>query len=143
MDQSFHYLIMVSQALFQKKILNRLMKVGLTSGQPKVLDFLGRHNGSIQKDIAFACQIDPATLSGILERMEEKGLVERRISNGNRRSSHVYLTESGKENSRIVKEVFREIEEEVFHGIDEKEKEQLLSILYKLCCNMTDIKELQ
>ena len=142
MNQSFHYLIMINQALFQKKVLNKLMQIGLTSGQPKVLEYLSFHNGSMQKDIAHGCQIDPATLTGILERMEEKGFVERRIMNGNRRSSYVFLTEKGRENSEKVEDVFLEIETEVFKGIDENEKTQFMNVFSKICANMMDKEKL-
>ncbi len=143
MDQSFHYLIMINQALFQKKVLSSLMETGLTSGQPKVLDYLGIHDGSMQKDIAHGCQIDPATLTGILARMEEKELVERRMINGNRRSSYVYLTENGRKKREKVTAKFLEIEEIVFKGIDKKEREQFMNIFYRICCNMTDTEGLQ
>lgn len=66
MDKSFHYMIMVNQSLFQKKVLDVLSPYKLTAGQPKVLDYLGKHNGCIQKSIATGCQIEPATLTGIL-----------------------------------------------------------------------------
>lgn len=66
MDKSFHYMIMVNQSLFQKKVLDALSPYKLTAGQPKVLDYLGKHNGCIQKSIATGCQIEPATLTGIL-----------------------------------------------------------------------------
>lgn len=143
MNHSFHYLIMINQSLFQKKALSSLVEIGLTPGQPKVLDYLGRHNGSIQKDIAYGCQIDPATLTGILLRMEEKGLVERHMMNGNRRSSYVFLTEMGREKDTKVSKIFLEIEEEIFTGIGQKEREQFMSVFYKICCNMIDMEELQ
>ena len=143
MDKSFHYLLMINQALFQKKALSRLTEIGLTPGQPKVLEYLGLHDESIQKDIAYGCQIDPATLTGILERMEERGLIERRILKGNRRSSYVYLTESGRDKAKMVSEKFAEIEEVVFEGIDKKEREQFMNIFYKICCNMVDTEGLQ
>ena len=57
MDKSFHYMIMVNQSLFQKKVLDALSPYKLTAGQPKVLDYLGKHNGCIQKSIATGCQI--------------------------------------------------------------------------------------
>lgn len=141
MDRSFHYLIMINQALFQKKVLNKLLKTELTPGQPKVLDYLRLHDGSMQKDIARGCQIDPATLTGILERMEEKGLVERRMKAGNRRSSYVYLTESGIEQGELVAKTFREAEEEISSGIDQKEMEQLQDLLYRVYRNMTDMED--
>lgn len=143
MDQSFHYLLMINQALFQKRVFNGLIGTGLTSGQPKVLDYLSKHDGSIQKDIAFGCQIDAATLTGILNIMEEKGLVERRTINGNHRSSYVYLTDSGREKAEKVAETFLAIETEVFHEIEKDEREQFMNILYKICSRMTDTERLQ
>ncbi len=142
MNQSFHNLMMINQALFQKKVLNRLTIIGLTPGQPKVLDYLSIHDGSMQKDIAFGCQIDPATLTGILKCMEEKGLVERRIINGNHRSSYVFLTNIGREKGKKVAETFLEIETEVFNGIEKNEREQFMNVFYKICCNMIDTERL-
>ena len=75
MDRSFHYLLMATQSLFQRSVMAELNGSGLTAGQPKVLDYLGRHDGSVQKAIAAGCQIDPATLTGLLNRMEEKCLI--------------------------------------------------------------------
>ena len=143
MDQSFHYLSMINQALFQKKAWNGLMDMELTPGQPKVLDYLLMHDGSIQKNIAYGCQIEPATLTGILAHMEEKELVKRCMMNGNRRSSYVYLTEKGREKGQKVVEIFLEIEKVVLKGIDQKDREQFMNIFYKICCNMTGTEGLQ
>lgn len=141
MNKTFHHLLMVNQAIFQKKILNELIKIGLTPGQPKVLEYLNQNDGSIQKDIAHGCHIDPATLTGILDRMEEKNLIERRSINGNRRSSHVYLTECGKKYSEDVLRVFIKEENIAFKGIDKYEQTQFIDILYKIYSNMTDMEE--
>lgn len=143
MDRSFHYMIMISYSLFQKKVMKELFEAGLTPGQPKVLDFLSKHNGSIQKDIAHGCQIDPATLTGILSHMEESELIERRMKKGNRRSSYVYLTEIGVKKSIEISKVFLKIEEEVFNNIKIEEKQQFMDTFYKICSNMTDVEGLQ
>ncbi len=143
MDRSFHYLIMINHALFQKRALEALTAIGLTPGQPKVLDYLRQHNGRMQKEVAHGCQIDPATLTGILARMEEKGLVERRMLNGNRRSSYVYLTDLGKEKSDKVSEVFLEVEAAIFKGISENDRKQFMEVFHKISCNMTIQKELK
>lgn len=59
---------------------------GLTPGQPKVLDYLKEHDGASQKEIAGACGIEAGSLTSVLNRMEEKHMIERRILNGNRRT---------------------------------------------------------
>ena len=117
MDDSLHYLIMANQMLVQRGLLERLKETGLTIGQPKVLDYLKEHDGSNQKEIARACFLEAGSLTSILNRMEEKGLVERRMLNGNRRSFHVFLTENGKKNQELVEEMFAEIEKDALDGI--------------------------
>ena len=96
MDDSLHYLIMANQMLVQKALLYKLKDTGLTIGQPKILDYLSRHNGSNQKEIARACFLEAGSLTTILNKMEEKGLIRRQILNGNRRSFHIFMTEEGK-----------------------------------------------
>ena len=91
MEQSFHYQLMAVQSLVQKKILEQLSDTNLTIGQPKVLEYLGHHDGMSQKDIARACHIEPGSMTSILNRMEDKNLIERKMLHGNRRS--LYLLE--------------------------------------------------
>lgn len=143
MDQSFHYLLMASQGLFSRKVMAELSASGLTAGQPKVLDYLGLHDGSVQKKIAAGCQIDPATLTGLLGRMEEKGLIERRSENGDRRSLHVYLTELGWEKQREVRSTLTRLEEELLSGLSEEKRRQLCEGLLYLCSKMSDWEALQ
>ena len=143
MDRSFHYLLMATQSLFQRSVMAELNGSGLTAGQPKVLDYLGRHDGSVQKAIAAGCQIDPATLTGLLNRMEEKGLIRRCNEDGNRRSLHVYLTEQGWDKQREVRQTMERQSEIVQAGLSEEQRAQLLDCLYKVCANMTDMEGLQ
>ena len=114
MDNSLHYLIMANQMLVQKSLLEQLRDTGLTIGQPKILDYLKDHDGSNQKEIARACFLEAGSLTIILNKMEEKGLIERRILNGNRRSFHIYLTAEGKEKQQLVEKAFSEIEKKLW-----------------------------
>ena len=54
MEQSFHYQLMAVQSLVQKKILEQLSDTNLTIGQPKVLEYLGHHDGMSQKRSALS-----------------------------------------------------------------------------------------
>lgn len=143
MDYSFHYLLMATQALFQRSVMAELYGSGLTAGQPKVLDYLGLHDGSVQKSIAAGCQIDPATLTGLLNRMEEKGLIRRCNEQGNRRSLHVYLTDQGWEKQREVRQTLERQTEVVLSKLDEAQRTQLLDSLYQVCSGMADMEGLQ
>ena len=96
MKESLHYLLMANHFMIQKALVTSVKDTGLTSGQPKVLDYLKNHNGAVQKDIAAGCHIEPASLTAILSGMETKGLIERRLCPDNHRFYNVYLTETGR-----------------------------------------------
>lgn len=96
MKESLHYLLMSDHFLFQKSLAASVRDTGLTPGQPKILDYLINHDGAIQREIAVSCHIEPASLTAILNGMENKGYIERKTDSGNRRSYHVYLTPLGR-----------------------------------------------
>ena len=119
-----------------------MKKASLTAGQPKVLDYLKDHDGAGQKEIAAACHIEPATLTSVLNRMEEKGMIERRMRNGNRRSLYVFLTEKGKELSDVVEREFDRAEEQALAGFSPEEREEGRRMLRRICENLTEnVKE--
>lgn len=139
--ESLHYLLMKSHSIIHRKIFAEAQKIGLTSGQPKILDYLWDHEGSDQKTIAAYCEIEPATLGSILLRMEQKGLIERRQENGNRRSLFVYMTEQGRIVAEQMHTIFDMVDAQAVKNFTETEAEQLRYLLAKLCENM-DEKEL-
>ncbi|WP_270914558.1 MarR family winged helix-turn-helix transcriptional regulator [Allofournierella sp. CML151] len=128
MEHSFHYLLLANQAMVHRQLLAKLKDTGLTLGQPKVLDYLQDHDGANQAEIARACQIEPASLTSVLNRMEEKALVERRTQKGDRRSFAVYLTGQGHSMALRVRQAFEELEEQAFAGVSEAEREPFLAV---------------
>ena len=118
MDISLHYLTMANHLLIQKRILEKVKESGLTLGQPKILDYLKSHDGASQKEIAAGCFIEAGSLTSILNRMEEKGLIERRMLNGNRRTF--------------------QIEENAWKDISSEEAETFMKIYHKIYYNLSE-----
>ena len=140
MDDSFHYLSMINHMTIQKKLMEQLKDTGLTLGQPKVLDYLKDHDGVSQKEIAAGCLIEAGSLTSILNRMEEKDLIERKILNGNRRTFHIFMTESGKKNQKLVEETFEKIEETALNNVSEEEQKVFMEIFLRIYRNLAEIK---
>ena len=134
--ESLHYLLMKTNAIFSRSILYEAGKIGLTPGQPKVLDFLLNYEEADQKTIAAYCEIEPATVGSILLRMEDAGLVARRQKDGNRRSLYVSLTEKGKKAAEELMDIFQNAENEAMKELTEDEKTMLNQILCKICDSM-------
>ena len=104
--QSFHYLQYAVHMMIYKQLFAGLKDTGLSIGQPKVLDYLRDHDGAVQKDIAKGCFVEPASLSGLLDGMEKKGLLRRVANESSRRSVNVFLTSLGWEQVKRVEQVF-------------------------------------
>jgi DNA-binding MarR family transcriptional regulator len=131
--ESLHYLLMKTHSLFSRKILAGAAEIGLTPGQPKILDFLLSCGEADQKTIASYCEIEPATAGSILLRMEQAGLILRRQKNGNRRSLFVSLTDAGKQAAQKMDAVFRKAETSLEETLSREEILALKNSLDKLC----------
>ncbi len=136
MQETLHYLLMSDHLMIQKALVSSVKDTGLTPGQPKILDYLLHHDGAIQKEIAVFCHIEPASLTVLLNGMELKGYIERRNVGSNRRSLHVYLTETGKKYADRLNQEFARIEGEALEGFSKAEAQQLQELLGRVYENM-------
>lgn len=136
MRDTLHYLLMANYLTIQKSLLADIKNTELTPGQPKVLEYLTDHDGTMQRKIAAVCHIDPATITAILTGMERKNLIERKKQEGNRRSSYIYLTEKGREHAQYVADAFEKIEETALAGFTDSEKVRLNDFLTRIYQNI-------
>ena len=120
--ETLHYSLMKAHATLNRRVLARAAGLGLTPGQPKILDYLIDHEGHDQKTIAAYCEIEPATVGSILLGMEETGLIVRRQHPGNRRSLFVYLTEKGRDTGKRIAEKIDGVLETISHALTEEER---------------------
>lgn len=127
--ESLHYLLMRAHNAVNREVLAGAAKLGLTPGQPKILEFLMKNGESDQKTLAAECEIEQATAGGILLRMEEAGLIARRRRDGNRRSLYVSLTEAGRRAALAMEEVFKEVDRRAVSGLAEGEEARLKELL--------------
>ena len=133
---SYHKLMMENHTLFSKMVFERLSGQELSAGQPKVLEYLIEHDGVAQKDIAEACIIEPATATSLLARMEKTGLIDRRSREDDKRYILVYLTEKGRARAEASVNVLSDVEEHVFEGFSDAEREAFFSYLEQVNRNL-------
>lgn len=136
MNNSLHYLLMANHMGLHKQLFASVKDTGLTLGQPKILDYLKEHDGAFQKEIALSCHIEPASLTSILNGMEKKGLITRKMCAENRRAFYIFLTEKGKELMYRVDLEFKKIDEKCLSDFSEEEKETLNEYLERIYSNL-------
>lgn len=117
-----------------------MKKIGLSPGQPKVLMYLSSHDGCMQKEIAHALDIDPATVSQILNNMEQEGLIERTAAPQRKRAECVVITEKGKEAFVLWIKLCKEVEDISMQGFTKQEREQFMDYLFRMYFNLTQRK---
>lgn len=111
--------------------------LGLSPGQPKVLRHLTRQDGCMQKDIAEALDIEPATVSQLLTNMAQKGLIRRSAPPERRRAEAVYLTPQGREVYEKWERICLEVESAALEGFTGEEREQFIGYLSRLYRNLS------
>lgn len=97
-------------------------------GQESILTLISQHPGITQKGLAEALNIQPASVSELLIKLEKKGLVLREKDENDRRIIKVQLTKEGQSNLAEPKEETSD----PFQALSTGEQEQLRSLLEKL-----------
>ena len=131
-EHSLHFALLKAQSLLAKQLFLRLDGSGLTSGQPKLLEYLAGHDGCIQRELANHAHFDPASITSALVGMEESGLIRRESVPGDKRALRVYLTEAGREKQRYVQKVFADVEEVALNGFSQQERALLEDFLQRI-----------
>jgi MarR family transcriptional regulator, organic hydroperoxide resistance regulator len=80
----------------QVAISGRLREIGISIPQCDVLTTLSEREGVNQQQLAERLYVTKGNISGLLDRLEEAGFVERRAAVSDRRQYSIHLTESGR-----------------------------------------------
>lgn len=139
--EPIHHQLLVAFSHSNRAMLLRTRRTGLKPGQPKVLEHLILHEGCTQRDIARACVMDKSTVTSVVARMEEEGLIERRPRPGDRRVACVHLTQAGREAAARVLDCRAEVDQIAWSGFTDDERAQLSSLLDRIIANLESQEE--
>ena len=83
--------------------------------------------------------VDAPAVTGIITRLEQLGLVERRHDREDRRVVKVFLTDEGKDISNTLVSVVEHFEQRMKRGFSESEVDRFLTQLQQLIVNASEI----
>lgn len=117
----------------------RVSQYDVTPAQTHVLLYLHHHGGQApQCELTSHLRVKPSTANGVLDRMEEKGLVRRSISGSDARRRLITLTEKGAEQQTRFRQCFLEAEEAMVRGFTQSERETLMTLLDRVIQNLKE-----
>jgi MarR family transcriptional regulator for hemolysin len=135
------------QIAFLISDLGRLLKTyvdqkarsyGMTRAQWQVLSRLERSEGLKQAELAEELDLQPITLTRLVDRLAENGLIERRPDPEDRRAKRLFLTKEARPLMDRLAVLGEEVMGEVLAGLDEGDMKLLLSKLGRAKDNLRE-----
>lgn len=104
----------------------------LTPNQMHAIEIIGHEKSLRMKELAEKLGVTTGTLTVTVDRLEQKGLIERQPHETDRRSYRVILTPSGKKHFKKHHEFHIKLTEEIVSALTPRELESFREILGKV-----------
>ena len=129
LTQCINYLLTTSQHTVFQFLNSKLAAYDITPSQYGVLSCLWQKDFATPKQISEILCLETSTISGVLDRMQKKGLINRVINREDRREVRVVPTKKGKELEAPISQIIDEVNEEVLKCFSEEEVAALKNAL--------------
>lgn len=132
LEQCLNFMLTKAQQSVFQLFKTELLPFGVTPGQYGVLKCLWDENGQTVKQLAERLFLDSSTVTGLLDRMEHKGLIEKKADPRDRRALQVLLTDKGRELEHPINQAIINANQKALHHMDELQAEALRQLLQRL-----------
>lgn len=118
---------------YQLRYIRHLIdEADLYKGDPRLIMAVVKKEGCTQAELAKTLCVKPATMTVMIQRMENAGLIERRTDKNDMRILRAYSTQQGREMAKKTEEIFQKAVCNMFDGIPEGELSVYESVLEKI-----------
>lgn len=110
----------------------------MTRAQWVILSRLDRQPGMSQNEMAAICEVEPITVARLVDRLEARGLVERRADPSDRRIKRLHLLPAAKPILETIAEARDLMNARITAGLDENTRNMLIDALLVLKENLAN-----
>ena len=110
--------IVVLARLIRTEADRRARAHGMTRAQWTLMIRLEAQPGLLQKELAEILEVEPITVARLLDRLEARGMVERRADPGDRRCWRLHLTDAAKPLLGEIDTQLADMADTLCHGLD-------------------------
>lgn len=143
MNQDLHPVIdsffQVFKTLHQQSY-HKINDKNLYPGQPKLLSLIRKQEGITQKELSGKNHVKPATITGMLNKLEASHYVYRVPDETDRRIMRVYLTPEGRQLADQAEKYMISITEQMFKNFTEEELKAFTELMEKMKNNLITSK---
>lgn len=133
---SFGYLARYAHRAFVKALTDELEPRGLLAAQWSVLRVLWDIEGLTQVELADRMRVEKASLTGVLDGMERRGLIKRTRNGDDRRKINITLTAEGRKLKAELLPHALKINRKATRGMSDAEASELRRLLAKVIENL-------
>ncbi|HEX4297123.1 MAG TPA: MarR family transcriptional regulator [Devosia sp.] len=138
-EGSIGYLVHDVARLFRRRFEDEARTHGVTLPQWRALGEISQNEGISQVSLAGCIDTDPMTLSGILDRLEKRGLIERYTDPNDSRAKLARMTEAGDELVSTARNVGRAMYENALDGLSQPERARIAAGLTRIRDNLNQM----
>ena len=110
---------------------------GMTRAQGVILARLARQPGMTQNEMAGLCEVEPITVGRLVDRLEARGLLERRLDPSDRRIRRLHLLPAAEPILQEIQRYKTELLREITEDLDEATIEIVTDALLKMKTRLT------
>lgn len=132
------FLIHDAARLMRKRFEILGSSYGLSAAQWRLLVRVVKDEGVAQARLAELLEIEPISVSRLLDRMEESGWVERRQDAADRRVRMIFPTDKSRQAFGAIKGVAGEVFEQAMAGLDHQQRQGLVLGLKTIVHNLAE-----
>ena len=141
------YLIHEVARLMKRRFEEQARTHGITLPQWRALAQIAQNDCISQVALASQVDTDPMTMSGILDRLEKRGLIDRFPDPADSRAKLARLTETGSALYTLARNLGRSMYDAALEGVSAADRETVETVLNRMRDNLSgqsaDLRELQ
>lgn len=131
---------LISRA-WRKTLDSAFTQLGLTDATWAPLLHLAYGDGISQKELAQRVGVEPCTLVRVMDILEERGLVERRADQSDRRSKRVFMSTDGRTALARLNDAKAVIDQQILADFDRAELNALGKLFHKIEARLLTVNQ--
>jgi DNA-binding MarR family transcriptional regulator len=137
MKDSVGFLINDTARLYRRTLDSTLRDLGMTSLQWRTVARLRREPGMRQSELADLLEVEPITLSRMIDRLADSGMVCRKPDPNDRRAWNLYLTDKTDGLIRQLETEAKQVEDLALAGLSADERQVLGGLVERVRANLS------
>ncbi len=115
-----------------KAYREEIASYGLTHGQFFIMVAIMEEEGLLPSELADKTAQDRSTTTGLLDRLEKDGWIQRKADKKDRRSLRIFLTPEARKHREPILKLFKETNRTYLNRFTQQEWDQMQSFLYRI-----------